>query len=157
MPPVMRPEAISSSQAEIDMVQKRLPFGLAKPSPNGYGLKPERGLLPGRLVRVELGRDYLHGPDHLKLAVLPLPHGARRSRVFTAGELDVANDGLVRVASHVVADRLAVQPHFGDGRLHDLQARPAVTTGPAVRLLAAKFLGVRIEVSLGGRAGLAVP
>src|SRR5512134_1724136 len=93
MPPVISPEAISSSHAPKDM---------------------RFGLLPRRLVRDQRrGRDGLR-PYHLELAVLPLGHGAGRRDVLAAAELDLADDGAVLGVGHVVADRLAVQAMLAD-------------------------------------------
>src|SRR5688572_24596640 len=133
MPPVINPLASSSAQAPADT------------------------LFPGRLGRIEFRGGHVERPHHLELAVLPLAHRARRSRVLAAGELDVAQDGLVRGARNVFTDRLAVQARLANGSGEDFQPGPAGTASPAVRLLAAELLGVRIEVGLGPRARLGVP
>ena len=88
---------------------------------------------------------------------MPLAHGTRRGGVFAAAELDVTDDGFVRGTGEVVAQRLAVQAHFGHASREDFHTRPAGTAGPAVRLFACKLLGVRIKVGFGTGAGLAVP
>src|SRR5688572_25718837 len=114
-PPVMRPEASSSSQAPKDM---RVPWVL----------------LPGGLRRVQRGGGDRLRPHHLELAVLPLAHAAGRGHVLAALEADRPEDGLVLGLRDVVAQRLAVQTHLGDAGLDDLQRRPAGARGPAVGL-----------------------
>src|ERR1044071_5542523 len=112
--------------------------------------------LPG-LLREHGGRGrVVLGPDHLELAVLPLADGAWRGDVLAALEADGADDGLELGGGDVIAQGLAVQADLLDRLLHDLQARPAVTAGPAIRLLA-ELLHVGVEVRLGAGAGLHVP
>src|SRR4030095_13830621 len=126
MPPVMTPEAISSSQSRSALLPR--------------GLRHDH--LSGRAV----GR-----PHHLEVAAGPLAD--------RAGELDLraleaqrAEDRGVLVRVDVLADRLPVDADLLDGRLEDLQARPAVGARPAIGLLL-ELLHVGAEGRAGGRAG----
>src|SRR5690606_26326365 len=96
-------------------------------------------------------------PDHLELALLPLRDGAGRRDVLAALEAHRPDDRLVLGARNVVADRLAIEPHLRDRLREDLQAGPAVAAGPAIGLLAAELLRVRVEVGLRAGARLRVP
>ena len=99
----------------------------------------------------------MFGPDHLKLAFLPLSDRARCADVFTPAEADVSQDGFVGVVGHKVAYGLAVQAGLFHRAGQDFQTRPGRAAGPAVGLFAAEFFGVGVEVGFGGRAGFAIP
>src|SRR5215467_3777299 len=112
-------------------------------------------LLPSRLGNDELRRSAIRRPDDFEVAADPLAHGA--------GELDLraleahrTENRRVLVGSDVLANRLAVHADLLDRRLENLQARPAVGAGPAVRLLL-EALHVGVEVRLRGGAGLHAP
>src|SRR4029453_6195866 len=130
MPPVMTPEAISSSQSLSGLFPR--------------GLRHEH--LPGRAV----GR-----PPHLKDAAGPRADGAREPPLG-ALEAQRAEDRGMLARRDILADRLAVDADLLDGRLEDLQAGPAVGARPAAGLLL-ELLHVRVEVGARGRARLHAP
>src|SRR5262245_9380335 len=130
MPPVMTPEAISSSQSLSGLFPR--------------GLRHEH--LRGRAI----GR-----PHHLEVAAGPLADGAGELHL-RALEAQRAEDRGMLARRDVLADRLAVDADLLDGRLEDLQAGPAVGARPAVGLLL-ELLHVRLEVGAGGRARLHAP
>src|SRR5215475_5874314 len=119
MPPVMTPEAISSSQSLSALFPR--------------GLRQDH--LSGRAV----GR-----PHHLEVAADPLADGAGELDL-RALEAQRAEDRGVLARGDVVADRLAVDADLLDGRLEDLQSGPAVGAGPAIGLLL-ELLHVGVEV-----------
>src|SRR5215813_6818098 len=91
-------------------------------------------LLPSGFGHHELRGSAIRRPYDFEVAADPLAH--------SAGELDLrpleahrTENRRVLVGGDVLANRLAVHADLLDRRLEDLQARPAVGAGPAVRLL----------------------
>src|SRR5262245_44801637 len=130
MPPVMIPEAISSSQSLSALFPR--------------GLRYDH--LGGRAV----GR-----PHHLEIAAGPLADGAGELDL-RALEAQRAQDRGVLACRDVLADRLAVDADLLDRRLEDLQAGPAVGARPAIGLLL-ELLHVSVEVRARRRARLHAP
>src|SRR2546428_10697112 len=144
MPPVMKPETISSTQSLTErraLSRRGSPRG-ARLFPCGFG----DGELRGRAI----GRPY-----DLEVAADPLTDRAGELDL-RALESDRADDRRVLAGRDVFADRLAVHADLLDGRLEDLEPRPAVGAGPAIGLLL-EALHVGVEVRLRGGARLGSP
>src|SRR2546427_4059173 len=139
MPPVMKPETISSTQSltESRALSRR-------GSPRGARLFP-CGLGDGQLRGRAIGR-----PHDLEVAADPLTDRAGELDL-RALEADRTDDRRVLAGRDVFADRLAVHADLLDGRLEDLEPRPAVGAGPAIGLLL-EALHVGVEVRLRGGA-----
>src|SRR5437660_12264848 len=122
MPAVRKQETLSSPQILTGRHVSR------RGSPLGARLLP-CGLGDGELRGRAIGR-----PHDLEVAADPLTDRAGELDL-RALEADRADDRRVLAGRDVFADRLAVHADLLDGRLEDLEPRPAVGAGPAIGLL----------------------
>src|SRR3989442_12505324 len=144
MPPVMKPETISSTQS---LTERRALS--RRGSPRGASLLP-CGLGDGQLRGRAIGR-----PHDLEVPADPLTDRAGELDL-RALEADRTDDRRVLAGCDVFADRLAVHADLLDGRLEDLEPRPAVGAGPAIGLLLeALHVGVEVRLRGGGRSDAA--
>src|SRR6266850_7552046 len=112
-------------------------------------------LLPSGLRDDELGGSAIRRPHNLEVPADPLTDGAGELDLRSL-EPDRPDDRRVLAGRDVVADRLAVDAHLLDRRLHDLEPGPAMGARPAIGLLLeARHVG--LEERLRGRARLHAP
>src|SRR4029453_18883936 len=144
MPPVMRPETMSSIQS------------LTRTAPPGPACSPAQPAPPVRLLPCGLGDDELRRraigrPHDLEVAADPLAHGAGKLDL-RALEADGTDDRRVLAGGDEFTDCFAIHADLLDGRLEDLQARPAMRAGPGVGLLLeALHVGVEERLCAGPR------